>query len=169
MSTSQGEGPVSDGDVVKQPDKGVGCQMAPDTYQLVAKGLIEGRTVIDLAESYGVSPSTVSVLRQRHMEMIPTHKLRMATKLGQVAESAADRLLGRLERDEVGDRALPIVLGVSITKMNEIAGTTPPTIVKHISIKQDAVEDILDRLPRANAQILDSQSGAETTQTTGTQ
>ena len=139
--------------------------MTPDTYQLVAKGLIEGRTVADLAESYGVSPSTVSVLRQRHMEMIPTHKLRMATKLGQVAESAADRLLGRLERDEVGDRALPVVLGVSITKMQEIAGTTPPTIIKHISVRQDKVEDILDRLPRANVQILDSQSGASTTQT----
>ena len=143
--------------------------MAPDTYQLVAKGLIEGRTVADLAESYEVSPSTVSVLRQRHMDMIPTHRLRMATKLGQVAESAADRLLGRLERDEVGDRALPVVLGVSITKMQEIAGTTPPSRVLHISVKQDKVEDILDRLPRANAQILDSQSGASTTQTTGSQ
>ena len=162
---SQGEDQASGVAVVNQPTKGIGCQMTPDTYQLVAKGLIEGRTVADLAESSGVSPSTVSVLRQRHMEMIPTHKLRMATKLGQVAESAADRLLGRLERDEVGDRALPVVLGVSITKMQEIAGTTPPTIIKHISVRQDKVEDILDRLPRANVQILDSQSGASTTQT----
>jgi hypothetical protein len=45
----------------------------------------------------------------------------------------------------------------------------PVTVVKHISIKQDAVEDILDRLPRANVQMLDSQSGAATTQTTGTE
>jgi hypothetical protein len=32
--------------------------------------------------------------------------------------------------------------------------------VKHISVKEDNIADVLDRLPRANAQVLDSQSGA---------
>ena len=166
MNTSQEEGQPSGVAVVNQPTKGIGCQMAPDTYQLAARGLIEGRTIADLAESYGVSPSTVTVLRQRHLEMIPTHKIRMAAKLGQVAEMAADRLIGRLERDEIGERGLPVTLGICLDKQAALLGETPVTVVKHISIKQDTVEDILDRLPRANVQILDSQSGAETTQTT---
>ena len=59
-------------DVVKQPEKGVGCQMEPATYQAVAKELIEGRTVHSLAEEHEVSPSTVSAIRARHIEAIPS-------------------------------------------------------------------------------------------------
>ena len=154
---------------VDQPAKGIGCKLPPDTYQGIATGLIGGRTVADLAEHYGVSPSTVSVQRQRHFEAIPDHKRRLATKLGAVAEAAADRMAEKLANDEVSDRSLPVFAGVSIEKALMLLDQQPVTVVKHISIKQDAVEDILDRLPRANVQMLDSQSGAATTQTTGTE
>ena len=99
-------------DIVKQPAKGVGCQMEPATYQSVAKGLIEGRKVHSLAEEHEVLASTVSAIRARHIEAIPTHKQRLATKLGLIAETAADALQQRLERDEIIERALPVVLGV---------------------------------------------------------
>ena len=170
MNTKQEDGPASgDGDVVKQPDKGVGCRLTPDTYQGIARGLIAGRTIVDMAEEFGVAPNTVQSLRQRHMEAIPTPKQRIAYKLGIVAEKACDKMAMRLEADEVSERNLPIYAGITLDKQAQLLGETPVTVVKHISIKQDTVEDILDRLPRANAQILDSQSGATTTQTTGTE
>ena len=155
--------------VVKQPEKGVGCQMEPATYQAVAAGLIEGRTVHSLAEEYEVSPSTVSAIRARHIEAIPTHKQRMATKLGIIAETAANNLQQRLDRDEISERALPVVLGVSLDKQAALLGETPVTTVRHVSVKEDNIESILDRLPRANATILDSETSAPTTQTTGNQ
>ena len=46
---------------IVQPVKGVGCKLDTDTYHGIATGLVAGRTVADLSESYGVSPSTVSV------------------------------------------------------------------------------------------------------------
>ena len=78
---------------VVQPDKGVGCRLDPDVYQGIAAGLVAGRTVADLAETYSVAPSTVSVLRHRHFESIPDHKRRLATKMGMAAERATDRIL----------------------------------------------------------------------------
>ena len=45
---------------IEQPTKGVGCKLDPDTYHGITTGLIAGRTVADLSESYGVSPATVS-------------------------------------------------------------------------------------------------------------
>jgi len=149
---------------VVQPDKGVGCKLDTDTYQGIGEGLIAGRTVADLAEQYGVSPSTVSVLRHRHFEAIPDHKRRLATKLGAVAEAAADRMILKLANDEVSDRSLPVFAGVSIEKALMLLDQQPVTVVKHISVKSDDLVDVLARLPRANALPLDAQSGANDVQ-----
>jgi DNA-binding MurR/RpiR family transcriptional regulator len=111
--------------------------------------------VADLAEHYGVSPSTVSVLRHRHFEAIPDHKRRLATKLGAVAEAAADRMAEKLANDEVSDRSLPVFAGVSIEKALMLLDQQSVTVVKHISVKEDSIADVLDRLPRANATAVD--------------
>lgn len=144
------EGQPGAANAVDQPAKGIGCKLDTDVYQGIAVGLIGGRTVADLAEQYSVSPSTVSVLRQRHFEAIPDHKRRLATKLGMVAEAAADRMAEKLANDEVSDRSLPVFAGVSIEKALMLMNEQPVTVVKHISVKQDNIADVLDRLPRAN-------------------
>tara|TARA_Y100000593_G_scaffold91345_2_gene179895 strand:+ start:1502 stop:2011 length:510 start_codon:yes stop_codon:yes gene_type:complete len=164
MSTKANESQAAAANAVDQPAKGIGCKLPAETYQGIATGLIAGRTVADLAEQYGVSPSTVSVLRQRHFEAIPDHKRRLATKLGMVAEAAADRMAEKLANDEVSDRSLPVFAGVSIEKALLLMNEQPVTVVKHISVKEDSIADVLDRLPRANAVPLDAQSGANDVQ-----
>ena len=114
-----------------------------------------------------MSPSTVSAIRARHIEAIPTHKQRMATKLGLIAETAADALQQRLERDEISERALPVVLGVSLDKQAALLGETPVTTVRHVSVKEDNIESILERLSRANAEIVDAECSHPIAQTTG--
>ena len=161
MSTNSNERQTT---AVDQPAKGIGCKLPPDTYKGIATGLIAGRTVADLAEQYSVSPSTVSVLRHRHFEAIPDHKRRLATKLGMVAEAAADRMAEKLAKDEVSDRSLPVFAGVSIEKALMLLDQQPVTVVKHISVKEDNIADVLDRLPRANALPLDARSGANDVQ-----
>jgi len=136
--------------IIKQPDSGVGCKLDPAMYQDIANGLVEGRTINDLANSYGVSPSTVGVLRNRHFDSIPQPKQRLATKLGGVAEAAADRMLQMIEDGSVSDRALPVMAGVSIEKAMLLSGAVPTTRVEHISVKSDSIGEILDRLPSAN-------------------
>ena len=133
-----------------QPESGIGCKLDPVKYQDITNGLIEGRTVGDLANAYGVSPSTVSVLRNRHYDSIPQPKQRLATKLGGVAEAAADRMLQMIEDGTVSDRALPVMAGVSIEKAMLLSGAVPTTRVEHISVKSDSIGEILDRLPEAN-------------------
>ncbi len=135
---------------IKQPETGVGCKLDPEVYQDIANGLVEGRTVADLANTYGVSPSTVSVLRNRHYDSIPQPKQRLATKLGGVAEAAADRMLQMIEDGTVSDRALPVMAGVSIEKAMLLSGAVPTSRVEHVSVKSDSIGDILDRLPAAN-------------------
>jgi len=152
---------------IEQPTKGVGCKLDPDTYHGITTGLVAGRTVADLSESYGVSPATVSVLRHRHFESIPDHKRRLATKMGMAAERATDRIIEKLEKDEVTASQASVIAGICTEKALMLLDQQPVTVVKHISVKEDNIADVLDRLPRANAQILDSQSGAGTTQTTG--
>ena len=163
------EGQPGAANAVDQPAKGIGCKLDTDVYQGIAVGLIGGRTVADLAEQYSVSPSTVSVLRQRHFEAIPDHKRRLATKLGMVAEATADRMAEKLAADEVSDRSLPVFAGVSIEKALMLLDQQPVSVVKHISVREDSVADLLDRLPRANSQPLDIVSGDLTAQTTDSQ
>jgi len=136
--------------IIKQPDSGVGCKLDPAMYQDIANGLVEGRTINDLANSYGVSPSTVGVLRNRHFDSIPQPKQRLATKLGGVAEAAADRMLQMIEDGSVSDRALPVMAGVSIEKAMLLSGSVPTTRIEHVSVKSDSIGEILDRLPSAN-------------------
>ena len=154
---------------IVQPAKGVGCKLDPDTYHGITTGLVAGRTVADLSESYSVSPATVSILRHRHFESIPDHKRRLATKMGMAAERATDRIIEKLEKDEVTASQASVIAGICTEKALMLLDQQPVTVVKHISVKEDNIADVLDRLPRANAQILDSQSGAATTQTTGTE
>ena len=149
---------------IVQPDKGVGCRLEPDTYQGIAAGLVAGRTVADLAESYGVAPSTVSVLRHRHFESIPDHKRRLATKMGMAAERATDRIIEKLEKDEVSASQASVIAGICTEKALMLLDQQPVTVVKHISVKEDNIADVLDRLPRANAAPLDEQSGADDVQ-----
>ncbi len=135
---------------ITQPAKGVGCKLDTDTYQGIAAGLVAGRTVADLSESYGVSPSTVSVLRHRHFESIPDHKRRLATKMGMAAERATDRIIEKLEKDEVTASQASVIAGICTEKALMLLDQQPVTVVKHISVKQDNIADVLDRLPRAN-------------------
>jgi hypothetical protein len=143
--------------------------MEPATNQSVAQGVIDGRTVHSLAEGQEISPSSISDMRARKIDTIPNHKQRMATKLGVIAETAANNLQQRLERDEISERALPVVLGVSLDKQAALLGETPVTTVSHVSVKEDKVEEILDRLPRANATIVDHECNVPNTQVTGNQ
>jgi DNA-binding MurR/RpiR family transcriptional regulator len=145
---------------IMQPAKGVGCKLDTDTYHGITTGLVAGRTVADLSESYGVSPSTVSVLRHRHFESIPDHKRRLALKMGMAAERSVDRILEKLEKDEVTASQASVIAGICTEKALMLLDQQPVTVVKHVSVKDSTIADILDRLPRANAQVLDSQSGA---------
>ena len=149
---------------IEQPAKGVGCKLDPDIYHGITTGLIAGRTVADLSESYGVSPSTVSVLRHRHFESIPDHKRRLATKMGMAAERATDRIIEKLDKDEVSASQASVIAGICTEKALMLMNEQPVTVVKHISVKQDNIADVLDRLPRANATPLDLQSGANDAQ-----
>jgi hypothetical protein len=135
---------------IEQPTKGVGCKLDPDTYHGITTGLVAGRTVADLSESYGVSPATVSILRHRHFESIPDHKRRLATKMGMAAERATDRIIEKLEKDEVTASQASVIAGICTEKALMLLDQQPVTVVKHISVKQDNIADVLDRLPRAN-------------------
>jgi transposase-like protein len=141
--------------VVEQPAKGIGCKIDPEAYQGIAAGLIAGRTVADLAETYGVAPSTVSVLRHRHFESIPEAKRRLATKMGMVAEMATDRMIEKLEKDEVSASQASVIAGICTEKSLLLMNEMPATVVKHVSVKDDKIEDVLDRLPRANVTPVD--------------
>ena len=72
-----------------------------------------------------------------------------------VAEAAADRMAEKLAKDEVSDRSLPVFAGVSIEKALMLLDQQPVTVVKHISVKEDNIADVLDRLPRANVTTVD--------------
>ena len=135
---------------IEQPTKGVGCKLDPDTYHGITTGLIAGRTVADLSESYSVSPATVSILRHRHFESIPDHKRRLATKMGMAAERATDRIIEKLEKDEVTASQASVIAGICTEKALMLLDQQPVTVVKHISVKEDNIADVLDRLPRAN-------------------
>ena len=124
-------------------------------YQGIAAGLVAGHTVADLDETYGVAPSTVSVLRHRHFESIPEIKRRLATMMGMVAEMATDRMIQKLENDEVSASQASIIEGICIDKSLLLMAQVPATVVKHVSVKDDKIEDVLDRLPRANITTVD--------------
>ena len=137
MNTEARKGQAGAANNVVQPDKGVGCKLDPDTYHGITTSLVAGRTVADLSESYGVSPSTVSVLRHRHFESIPDHKRRLATKMGMAAERATDRIIEKLEKVEVTASQASVIAGICTEKALMLLDQQPVTVVKHISVKED--------------------------------
>jgi hypothetical protein len=84
--------------------------------------------------------------------------------MGMAAERSVDRILEKLDKDEVSASQASVIAGICTEKALMLMNEQPVTVVKHISVKQDNIADVLDRLPRANAVPLDAQSGANDVQ-----
>jgi len=71
--------------------------------------------------------------------------------MGMAAERATDRILEKLEKDEVTAAQAGVLAGICTEKALMLLDQQPVTVVKHISVKEDSIADVLDKLPRANA------------------
>ena len=75
--------------------------------------------------------------------------------MGMVAEMATDRMIQKLEKDEVSASLASVIAGICVDKSLLLMDQVPATVVKHVSVKDDKIEDVLDRLPRANVTPVD--------------
>lgn len=75
--------------------------------------------------------------------------------MGMVAEMATDRMIEKLENDEVSASQASVIAGICVDKSLLLMDQVPATVVKHVSVKDDKIEDVLDRLPRANVTPVD--------------
>ena len=68
---------------------------------------------------------------------------------------ATDRMIQKLENDEFSASQASVIAGICVDKSLLLMDQVPATVVKHVSVKDDKIEDVLDRLPRANVTSVD--------------
>jgi len=132
------------------PDAGRGMKVDPVLYRQCLQMFRDGATISAVAEFSGVGFNTLQGIRERHLNLIPNHKQRMARKLDYISEQCADSLMNDLETGSVDPKTKSIVMGISIEKSAQIRGETQTIRHEHVKLSQDSVEDLLNRLPKAN-------------------
>ena len=132
------------------PDSGRGKNVDPVLCRQCLQMFRDGATISAVAEFSGVGFNTLQGIRERHLDLIPNHKKRMATKLDYISEQCADSLINDLEAGSVDPKTKSIVMGISIEKASQIRGETQTIRHEHVKLSQESVEDLLNKLPKAD-------------------
>jgi|TARA_R100001530_G_scaffold132182_2_gene104355 hypothetical protein len=132
------------------PASGRGMKVNPVLYRQCLLMFQDGATISAVAEFSGVGFNTLQGIRERHLNLIPNHKKRMARKLDYISEQCADSLMDDLETGTVDPKTKSIVMGISIEKSAQIRGETQTIRHEHVKLSQESVEDLLNKLPKAN-------------------
>ena len=84
--------------------------------------------------------------------------------MGMAAERATDRIIEKLEKDEVSASQASVIAGICTEKALMLLDQQPVTVIKHVSIREDNIADVLDRLPRANVTLSATETVSEDAQ-----
>ena len=110
----------------------------------------DGATISAVTEFSGVGFNTLQGIRERHLNLIPNHKKRMARKLDYISEQCADSLMDDLEAGSVDSKVKGIIMGISLEKASFIRGEAQTIRHEHVKLSQESVEELLNKLPKAN-------------------
>lgn len=97
---------------VEQPSRGIGSGMPGDTYQAVVALLREGVPNVIISDRFGYSRTTISEIKARHNDVIPSHRDLMAKKSENLRELLSDKMVEAVQSGKMSANQYAFTYGV---------------------------------------------------------
>ena len=100
----------------------------PGDYAKLVQMLTDGIPVTRIKKELKVSHNTIAVVRSREKEVIESSKKVMRGLIGHASQLAVEKMIEKLENDEIPNGVLPIATGILIDKHRQYEGEPTQTI-----------------------------------------
>ena len=115
----------------------------PQVYRECVQRLSEGASLHSIQRGLRMSWNTVAAIRTRETEVIEATKKHIRGLLGVAAQLALERLIEKLEKDEIPPGILPVATGILIDKHRQAEGEPSQTIEVKKTLSLDEVRSEL--------------------------
>jgi hypothetical protein len=118
----------------------------PQDYALVVKMLAEGSTIKQICKTCKVSPHTIAIVKSREGDTLKESKKHLRSLIGTATHLAVEKLITKLNDDEIPSGVLPIATGILIDKHRQYEGEPTQTIEVKKSLSLDEIRAELANL-----------------------
>jgi len=118
----------------------------PGDYAKMVQMLADGVPVTRIKKDLKVSHNTIAVVRSREKEVIESSKKVMRGLIGHASQLAVEKMIEKLENDEIPSGVLPIATGILIDKHRQYEGEPTQTIEVKKSLSLDEIRAELANL-----------------------
>ena len=118
----------------------------PQDYAMVVKMLAEGSTIKQICKTCKVSPHTIAIVKSREEDTLKESKKHLRGLIGTATHLAVEKLITKLQDDEIPSGVLPIATGILIDKHRQYEGEPTQTIEVKKSLSLDEIRAELANL-----------------------
>jgi hypothetical protein len=127
----------------------------PGDYAKMVQMLADGVPITRIKKDLKVSHNTIAVVRSREKEVIESSKKVMRGLIGHASQLAVEKMIEKLENDEIPSGVLPIATGILIDKHRQYEGEPTQTIEVKKSLSLDEIRAELANLK--NEEVIDAE------------
>jgi len=118
----------------------------PGDYAKVVQMLSDGTPVSRIKKELKVNHNTIAVVRSREKEVIESSKKVMRGLIGHASQLAVEKMIEKLDNDEIPNGVLPIATGILIDKHRQYEGEPTQVIEVKKSLSLDEIRAELANL-----------------------
>ena len=101
----------------------------PEVYRKICEALAAGESVRGIKRMYKVAHTTIAVISRRERGLIEASREHLKGLTGHCAKMALERLIEKLDKDEIPPAALPFCAGLMVDKARAADGD-PVTVTE---------------------------------------
>ena len=127
----------------------------PGDYAKLVQMLADGIPITRIKKDLKVSHNTIAVVRSREKQVIDSSKKVMRGLIGHASQLAVEKMIEKLENDQIPAGVLPIATGILIDKHRQYEGEPTQTIEVKKSLSLDEIRAELANLK--NEEVIDAE------------
>jgi hypothetical protein len=133
--------------IIERPKRGIGSGMPDDTYKAIVMLLREGVPQVLLSDRFGYSRATISEIKARHADIIPSHRDLMTKKSENLRELLSDKMTEAVQNGRMSANQYAFTFGVVSDKyLTETGQNNQKHEHIHVSLDKNELGSLLSGL-----------------------
>ena len=130
-----------------QPERGIGSGIPYDTYRAIVMLLREGVPMVTIGDRFGYSRTTISEIKARHTDLIPSHRDLMTQKAENLRELLSDAMVDAVQSGRMSPNQYAFTYGIVSDKyMTETGQNQQKHEHIHVSLDKNDLGSLLSGL-----------------------
>ena len=132
---------------IQKPERGIGSGMPEDMYKSIVMLLREGVPNVLIADRFGYSRATITEIKARHADIIPSHRELMGRKAEGLRELLSDKMVEAVQNGKMSPNQYAFTYGVVSDKyLTESGQNTNKSESIHLHLDKNDLGELLGGL-----------------------